>query len=227
MPTSTQPLTLAEARKVLLHAYFLSQGSYPLQELLFGYVHLLRPTWRLDDAMCQGLLRLVPSVRALVSNTELHGPLGDASVESSLEFEVAAMRTELGRAWVELDEAAWKEVHCTLIAEFIGRDYHYLCEESSRPRSAVSDASAQPRRDPYLSLYCHHVLLGHKIGCMVFDEMLANISATVQPDQSLRSLKPYFPLEDAYDLAVERLAAVVGVHNRWHLRSPVFFPSLE
>lgn len=216
------PLTLPAARRVLMTSFYLSQGSYPLQELLFGFVHLLRPDWRLSEAMSQDLLRLVTSICALVSRPELHGPLGDAAVDSTLKSEIKAMRTELGYEPAKLDETEWKEVHCNLLARFIERDYHYLCEQTSRPRSMsmCSGAIRHPRHDPYLSLFCHHVQLGHKVGCAVFDEMLANMAALVRQYPSLTSLKRYFPLDDG-DLAVEHLAAVVAVYNRWLPRSPV------
>ena len=219
------PLTLPEARRVLMTSFYLSQGSYPLQELLFGFVHLLRPDWRLSEAMSQDLLRLAPSICTLVSRPELHGPLGDAAVDSTLESEINAMRTELGYEPAKLDETEWKEIHCNLLAQFIERDYHYLCELTSRPRSMCSGPIRHPRHDPYVSLFCHHVQLGHEVGCAVFDEMLANMAALMRQYPSLTSLKRYFPLDDECDLAVERLAAVVAVYNRWHPRSAHAFPS--
>jgi len=214
-----EPLTLALARQVLFLSFRFSQGSPEAQEVLLMAVSLWRPQWSLDEEMVQALEQLSPSIGHLAeagvhasfpSTTPVHDELRQfiGSMQAACAFPTPVRR----RIAEEARDATLVRVAQVMII----RDGRYLEREAGRPRSSrAPHPCSHPSTDPFLSHFCHFVLLGQTSGAAVFDELFTEIrSICNEPGERLQRIL-------ADPLTAMQLPRVIQVYNRHHPTSLV------
>ncbi len=202
-----QTLTLPIARQVLQESFHLSQGDPILQGYLLRYVAVCRPAWRLSEDGGQMLrVQLVPTIRALTARG-MHCPLTRWKAQRELANMVEVMCVTFEQA-----RADRSDLVISILRGFFFRDWRWLCDQAGRPRSG--DPSL-PHCDPYLSFFCHYLLLGHQTGVDVFDELLAELRDAVTSRSALYEAAMDYPS------ATLCLSEVIAVHNEKHPESRV------
>jgi hypothetical protein len=197
-----QILTPPVARQIFLESCHLSQGDPILQGYLLRYVAICRPAWRLSEQSCQRLcIQLLPTVRALTARG-MHCPLSRWKARRELTSMAEVMRVTFDRA-----RADHSDLVISLLRGFIFRDWRFLCDLGGRPRSGDPFL---PHHDPYLSFFCHYLLLGHQTGVDVFDELLADLRDAITSQSALYEAAMDYPS------ATLCLAEVIAMHNAKH-----------
>lgn len=208
----TDVLTVALARQAFLTAFWLSQGDEKLQHLLLDAIAARRPMWTLSEDAWQALGQLTDTVYALAEKG-VHDPFGSREVvQQELEKQRDWWRSSFVRGW-SARMAEYERMLYRIIAGFIERDYWYLVV-SARCRPKVE----KPRSchvDQHLSFVCHYLLLRNQTGCLVFDEVLADMAGCVQRGGFFRARRS-FP-----DATRANLARVIAMHNHWHPEAQV------
>lgn len=194
------------ARQVLQESFHLSQGDPILQGYLLRYAAVCRPAWRLSEDGGQMLcIQLAPTIRALVTKG-MHCPLTRWEVRQELTNMVEIMYAAFERA-----RADRSDLVLSILRGFIFRDWRFLCDLGGRPRNG--DPSLP--HHPYLSFFCHYLLLGHQTGVDVFDTLLADIR------DAITSRSILYEAAMDYPSATLCLSEVITVHNEKHPESQV------
>lgn len=165
-------LTVPVARQVFLQSFHLSQGDPILQHDLLRYVAVCRPNWRLDGECSQTLLQLPSTIHELVA----HGIHFEFTRKNEVENELVNM-VDVMHTVFERPRADRSELLISIIRNFIWRDWRFLCYFPGRPRRGGKPSAIH--HDPYLSFFCHYVLLGKQTGVRVFDELLTEMREAV------------------------------------------------
>lgn len=207
------PLTVPLARQLFILSFHLSQGEPILQYSLFRFIALARPHWRVSKEISQALVALAPAVRKLAERGVHTSFRGGPQIAIELHEQVANLAAVLERP----PSVQPEDLFFRLLSEFIRRDHHYLCERSQRPREGWCPGRASPHHDPHFSFVCHYLLLRHRLGCPVLDELLAQMVAVFV------ARGPVFDWLMGTGYADE-LAQVIVAHNRAHPDAQVALP---
>lgn len=199
-----QRLTVPVARQVLLQSFSLSQGDPRLQHYLLRYAATCRPHWRLDEESSTALLQLTPTIHALAARGVHSSFTRPREVEHELEKTVELMRTEFERP-----RGDRSELLISIIRSTVFRDWRFLCDCKGRPRPPRS-SPVSPRRDAFLSFFCHYILLGHRTGVAVFDELLMAMREAVESRSAIYQTAMDCPSAELC------LGQVIVIHNENH-----------
>jgi hypothetical protein len=211
-------LTTPVARQILFVSYRLSQGSPSLQHYLFDYVAVVRPQWHLtDEVRMRVVQQLAPAVSRMVARG-LHPDIASNLVLEDLKKEARA----LAEAFTLPDALERDELLYQLLAGFIRRDHHFFCGDTEHDHHQRSRSQATFDRssatDPFLSFFCHFVLLKHnKCGCSLFDEMFNVMREALATDKVVAQRLRQQGI-------AELLPRVIAIHNAHHPDCQVALP---
>jgi hypothetical protein len=165
--TNVSTLTPEYGVRVLFHSFRYSQGDPELQQLIFVYLHNLRPAWTIDENLEEEIsTRFIPLAKQFLNQykpTTFHADTPE-TVESSTKSELDAM---LGVFSESLDE---ESVIPTITEHLIQREYRFLRKGRDRKLPSKSFQKT-PLTDPWMSHFRYFALEGHPTGLTEFDQM--------------------------------------------------------
>jgi hypothetical protein len=210
-------LTLPLARQALFESFWISQGDPALQQLLFGWLHLARPAWRVTNDLLEPLVaQLTRASLALVARGG-HTEVNRAAIEHEVRVQAARLQEELACPFIADEEEAreaCRETLAALVRMCVARDYRFLCE-AARERPLSAAGSGHPHRDRWFSFVCYYLLAHHQLGCLAFDELLVELRRTLRGEESEASAILHLALHDqpALPVYLEELTEVYLQHH--------------
>ncbi len=212
MRREEETLTVPVARQVFMLSFHLSQGDPSFQALLFRAVAWLRPTWRSTPELQEALRAQAAAIGRLPSqgvHSAFRGGLDD--VYQEVTDQLVELASTLDQPKPPPSGLWGTALLAELLREMVRRDHDYLLGAGGRPRaSVVPGVVVSPHRDPYLSHAVHYLLLRHKTGCSVVDELLGQMAAL------LHHAPETFPLSARSADWQDWLLDVLEVYQRHH-----------
>jgi hypothetical protein len=173
--------TKEKAKKLLFLSFRFSQGSSPLQQLLFLWLHQRYPEWRIDEETAKQIEKESSHVfkKFLNGNNSPihHTSATNEDIEDSLRVQINYMRDILeGKTLEEIMEETIKNPIPDITYKIIYRDNLYY-DRGGRPgrRGTSEDNSPTPLEDKYLSHFCYYGLQGHPTGSKEFDQLFKEV----------------------------------------------------
>lgn len=228
------PLTAEYGAKIFFLSYRFSQGNSALQRYVFDFFHLLRPYWRITDALKKEISQIVkPQIENFLG-------VGKKYAQGVSQSPKGTYHPEIGNAQFtgyKIDDAVYLELG-EMEKSFNGRkkyfrqrtikelaegisilEHNWLVVKGGRPRKPAQSQKVTTATDPFFSQLCYYGFLGHSTGVKEYDEMFREVatyirSALVPPRVFSWPRKPAFA-------QFGRLSDVVRVYNEHHPDSKV------
>ena len=211
-----RPLTPAIAKDVFRYSFYLSQGDAGFQEVLFEYIHIVRPRWRIDDSLANVLIESISRMAVSMGEKGLHKDIESLKAAAGAGGEAIAMATEFNESYRRNKQEVIKDI----TALMIGRDHRFTVSKPKgveRVRSSPDNPEAQynPLKDKELSHFCYYVLGNHEFGVPEYDQMLEDMRQYVNA---------YLPRRFFNAIPLDAAREVVDAYNATHPTMQVALP---
>ncbi len=168
-------------KRLFVQSFRHSQGDYGLQSYIFSYLHLLHPTWVIDEPLKKQLFLTASENMAKMfgydgQKSESNSPMPHANQTKGMDKinqEISHQIEKMQKKFND-NEASAQYVVIGLMIALAEQDLKYLLK--GRPnRSQTNSHKDNITFDPYFSYLCHYGFEGHSTGIPEFDKMYTDI----------------------------------------------------
>jgi len=226
-----EPLGAKHGAKLLFLSFRFSQGSPDLQDIIFMYLHTIKPHWKIGGRELKD--EIFQAVRSPIYNFLLTG----ATEQDSSLYTRDTYHKKTTNKQEEITKEKWKEgadetiqreltamqdifggdrktpeksfLLTNLAGTIIKREHKYLAGEG-RPRGEQEPIRRTAATDPFLSQLCWYGFLGHSTGTEEYDRMFQDVALHIRVNKN-----ELYPTEE------QNLATVIRVWNEHHPENQV------